>query len=347
MGLTRPPAMPPTVKQWLKTSFKSTSSSLSMRKLDDNDDGMDESFSASEEDTVSLYDDSFSGGAVSYNFSPIQDEHAADSASTGNDSRPQQLQQHQPPSLSAMLSELQSDVDPSSSIMTEIVLSLSNIDVGRDWSTPTVFATAVDSFDEASDSKMRLLSCEDEPDDSNMFSKADRNLNTNASEPGDENDAFAEWRSTAAYKSRPVRSPSRSSATARCRKCTKVGSMDPVYVYNARQEHSTEAERKNSVEYHLGKHENSAVSTRKEAHVNDDCTLSSAETALVSNRSSDNAKRDLKTKQHPRGCARASVVAKKKMHLGRKSRWMTAFRNPKHMTGSLALSAVSEEYYDG
>jgi hypothetical protein len=337
--------MPPTVKQWLKTSFKSSSSSFSMRKLDD--DGMDESFSASEEDTVSLYEDSVSGGAVSYNFSPIEhDQHAADdSVSSGND-RPQQLQQHQPPSLSAMLSELQSDVAPTSSIMTEIVLSLSNIDMGRDWSTQTVFATAVDSFDEASDSKMHLLSFEDEKGDSSAFSKVDGKVDADPKEAGDENVVFAEWRSCASHKDRPARSPRHSKATTtRCRKSTKLGSMDPVYVYDARQELNNSTERKNSVEYHLGKHDNSAVSARKEGHPTDDCTLSSAETALVSNRSSDNVKRDLRMKQQ-RGCARASVVAKKKMQLSRKSRWMTAFRNPKYLTGSVALSAVSEEYYD-
>jgi hypothetical protein len=124
-------------------------------------------------------------------------------------------------------------------------------------------------------------------------------------------------------------------------------SNDPVHVYDARSGRGDELQQMNSVAYHLGKHNENSDRRRDETQMTDDCTLSSAETALVSNRSADNAKRDLyKAKQ--RSCARASgasIVAKKKLPLARKARWMTAIRGPRYLpTSHHNLSSVSEEH---
>jgi hypothetical protein len=234
--------------------------------------------------------------------------------------------------------------------MTEIVMSLSNVDIGRDRLTPMLFATAADAYDEVKDSTMHLLSFEDDDgydnrDDIGLVS--DRGANESRVE---HDAALLPWRTPRRSSNRCEAnsfSPEKSSTvSSKLHKPCNFDSSDPVHVYNARKNLDDGPRTENSVAHHLGKHNQNLHRQREEAQLTDDCTLSSAETALVSNRSADNAKRDL-SKAKQRSCARASgsIVAKKKLPTARKTRWITALRGPRYLHNSQHnLSSVSEEY---
>lgn len=290
MGLSRPSI--PLVKQWLRASFKVSSTSSSPASRHGPKAGNEDEESTS--DTVSLYDDT---GAVSYNFSPVDEETNIIDARA--------------PSLSVMLNDLERDNRSSSSIMTEMVSSMSSLDLKGEGSTPTLFASPIAHHNEDEDSVAPLLSemCDQRDDEDHD----ERNATCTDSS------VFEEWR----------KGPdSRRGSDCVSPRLSRHHS-DPVLVYQAKHDDFGGSDRNNLAR------DRSHRSLPDDSAVVDDCTLSSAETALVSNKSAGSSSKDWGCQ----GGAKQRLVRSKRQP-AKRARWMVVLRNHRYLS---SLSAVMEE----